>query len=97
MNNNFKKEIFSLKNNAKELIQNNEKLNSELLNITSSGDLRLHENELKTIKQKLNFHQDENLRLSHELSNSQKRYKSIKGQLEEIEKEKSNISQKINE
>ena len=47
------------------------------------------------LKQKLHFHQDENLRLSHELSNSQKKYKLIKEQLNEIENEKSQISQKI--
>ncbi|MDB0038853.1 hypothetical protein N9E64_01295, partial [Candidatus Pelagibacter sp.] len=79
------------------LIQNNEKLNSELLKIKSNENLHPQENELKSIKQKLNFHQDENLRLSHELSNSQKKYKLIKDQLEEIEKEKSSISRKIDD
>ena len=49
------------------------------------------------MKQKLNFHQDENLRLSHELSKSQKKYKLIKDQLEEIDKEKRNITKKIDD
>ena len=69
--------FISINSKSKALIQNNEKLNSELLKVKSNEDLHPQENELKSIKQKLNFHQDENLRLSHELSNSQKKYKLI--------------------
>lgn len=97
MNESLKDEIISLKNHEADLIANNKKLNEELLQVKSFEVSSSHENDLKNLKQKLNFYQDENLRLSHELSNSQKRYKSIKGQLEEIEKEKSNISQKIDD
>ena len=67
------------------------------MSIKSSQDKSIQTDELNKLKQKLNFHQDENLRLSHELSNSQKKYKVIKGQLNEIESEKSNISRKIDD
>ena len=97
INKDLKTEIISLKNYEAVLIANNKKLNEELLQIKSLEVSSNQENDLKNLKQKLTFHQDENLRLSHELSNSQKRYKLIKGQLEEIEREKSNISQKIDD
>ena len=70
-------------------------IENEIDNMKSSKNSTIPENELLNLKQKLHFHQDENLRLSHELSNSQKKYKLIKEQLNEIENEKSQISQKI--
>ena len=77
------------------LIQSSKIDENEIDNIKSSKNSTIPENELLNLKQKLHFHQDENLRLSHELSNSQKKYKLIKEQLNEIENEKSQISQKI--
>ena len=74
--------------------------NNELINLRkkNSKQFTLDQTEqLSNLKQKLNFHQDENLRLSHELSKSQKKYKLIKDQLEEIDKEKKNITKKIDE
>ena len=59
----------------------------KVLTFNASKNSTIPENELLNLKQKLHFHQDENLRLSHELSNSQKKYKLIKEQLNEIENE----------
>ena len=53
--------------------------------------------ELKNLKEKVIFFQDENLRLSHDLSKSQKKYDIMKEQLTDIENEKSKISNKISE
>jgi len=95
MNDNLQNELLSIKENELKLIENNKELQNEIDNMKSSKNLTIPENELLNLKQKLHFHQDENLRLSHELSNSQKKYKLIKEQLNEIENEKSQISQKI--
>ena len=97
MNKDLKDEIISLKSKENDLLKNNRKLSDELNEITSQNSIIVEENQLKNLKQKLNFHQDENLRLSHELSNSQKKYKLIKNQLEGIEREKSDISKKIDD
>ena len=48
-----------------------------------------------TLREKLIFHQEENLRLSYELSSAKKRYEIMKEQLGNIEMEKSNITKKI--
>ena len=53
--------------------------------------------ELKNLKEKVLFFQDENMRLSHDLSNSQKKYDIMKNQLKDLENEKSKISIKISE
>ena len=95
MNKNLQNELLSIKENELKLIKNNEELQNEIDHIKSSKDSKVPENELQNLKQKLHFHQDENLRLSHELSSSQKKYKLIKEQLNEIENEKSQISRKI--
>ena len=50
-----------------------------------------------SLKEKVIFFQDENLRLSHDLSKSQKKYDIMKEQLTDIEIEKINISNKISE
>lgn len=97
INKNLKNEISALKISEMELIENNNKLNNELSKLKSTQDTFIKDNELDILKQKLNFHQDENLRLSHELSNSQKKYKIIKDQLNEIEEEKTKISDKISD
>ncbi|MBD1133802.1 hypothetical protein IDH19_00690 [Pelagibacterales bacterium SAG-MED48] len=97
MNDNLQNELLLIKENELKLLENNKELQNEILRIKSSKVTSIEENELLNLKQKLHFHQDENLRLSHELSNSQKKYKLIKEQLNEIENEKGQISQKIDD
>ena len=100
MNTNLQYELSSLRANEVKLVENNKKLHNELINLRkkNSKQFTLDQTEqLSNLKQKLNFHQDENLRLSHELSKSQKKYKLIKDQLEEIDKEKTNITKKIDD
>ncbi len=100
MNTNLQYELSSLRANEVKLVENNKKLHNELINLRkkNSKQFTLDQTEqLSNLKQKLNFHQDENLRLSHELSKSQKKYKLIKDQLEEIDKEKRNITKKIDD
>ena len=97
MNSSLQYELSNLRENEQKLIENNKKLHSELVELRTSKNTVLQDDQLKKLKEKLNFHQDENLRLSHELSNSQKKYNIMKNQLSNIENEKSNISKKIDE
>ena len=100
MNSNLQHELSSLRSNEIKLIENNKKLHDELINLRknkSEAHTYDQTEQLENLKEKLNFHQDENLRLSHELSKSQKKYKLIKDQLEEIDKEKRNITKKIDD
>ena len=73
-------------------------MHNELIKLRASKTetfANLQVEELKNLKEKVIFFQDENLRLSHDLSNSQKKYEIMKDKLNDIEKEKSNISKKI--
>jgi len=95
MNTNLQYELKSIRANESKLIENNKKLHAELIKIRSSDNVKVHTNELKNLKEKLIFHQDENLRLSYDLSSAKKRYDIMKDQLGNIEIEKTNISKKI--
>ena len=95
MNTNLQYELKSIRANESKLIENNKKLHAELIKIRSSDNVKVHTNELKNLKEKLIFHQDENLRLSYDLSSAKKRYDIMKDQLGNIEMEKTNISKKI--
>ena len=95
MNTNLQYELKSIRANESKLIENNKKLHAELIKIRSSENVKVHTNELKNLKEKLIFHQDENLRLSYDLSSAKKRYDIMKDQLGNIEMEKTNISKKI--
>ena len=72
----------------------------ELIKLRASAkqnSLKYNIEELNNLKEKVLFFQEENLRLSHNLSNSQKKYDIMKNQLSDIENEKSKISEKISE
>ena len=100
MNTNLQYELSSLRANEIKLIQNNKKMHNELIKLRASKTEKFANDqveELKNLKEKVIFFQDENLRLSHDLSNSQKKYDIMKDQLTDIENEKSNISDKISE
>ena len=95
MNTNLQYELSSLRASEKKLIENNKEMHAELIKLRSTNNNKVSENELKRLRENLVFHQDENLRLSHELSESKKRYDIMKNQLTNIEVEKGNISKKI--
>ena len=100
MNTNLQYELSSLRANEVKLIKNNKKMHNELIKLRASKTEKFANDqveELKNLKEKVIFFQDENLRLSHDLSKSQKKYDIMKEQLTDIENEKSNISNKISE
>ena len=100
MNTNLQYELSSLRENEIKLINNNKKMHNELIQLRASKTEKFANDqveELKNLKEKVIFFQDENLRLSHDLSKSQKRYDIMKEQLTDIENEKSKISNKISE
>ena len=75
-------------------------MHEELIKLRASGkqdNSNYNIEELNNLKEKVMFFQEENLRLSHNLSNSQKKYDIMKEQLTDIENEKSKISEKISE
>ncbi len=95
MNNNLQYEMKSMRANESKLIENNKKLHAELIKLRSTQNVKVHTEELKNLREKLIFHQEDNLRLSYELSSAKKRYDIMKDQLGNIEMEKSNITKKI--
>ena len=95
MNNSLQYELKSIRVNESKLIENNKKLHAELIKLRSTENVKVHSEELKNLREKLIFHQEENLRLSYELSSAKKRYDIMKKQLGNIEMEKSNITKKI--
>ena len=100
MNTNLQYELSSLRDNERKLIKNNKKMYEELIKLRASSkqnSLKYNIEELNNLKEKVLFFQEENLRLSHNLSNSQKKYDIMKNQLSDIENEKSKISEKISE
>ena len=70
----------------------------EKLSLEKSNLLNNSNNEkLTELNNKLKFYQDENLRLSRDLSNSQETHHIIKKQLNDFEKQKNQISNQIQE
>ena len=79
------------------LIEKNTKAQEEL-SLEKSNLLNNSNNEkLTELNNKLKFYQDENLRLSRDLSNSQETHHIIKKQLNDFEKQKNQISNQIQE
>ena len=79
------------------LIEKNTRAQEEL-SLEKSNLLNNSNNEkLTELNNKLKFYQDENLRLSRDLSNSQERHHIIKKQLNDFEKQKNQISNQIQE
>lgn len=100
MNSSLQYELSSLRANEVKLIKNNKKMHNEIIKLRNKNSEKFSNDqieELKSLKEKVIFFQEENLRLSHDLSNSQKKYDIMKDQLSDIESEKSNISEKISE
>ncbi len=95
MNDSLQYELKSIRANETKLIENNKKLHTELIKLRSTENVKVHSEELKNLREKLIFHQEDNLRLSYELSSAKKRYDIMKDQLGNIEMEKSNITKKI--
>ena len=98
MNSNLQYELSSLRANEIKLIKNNKKMHNEIIKLRNKSSEKFSNDqieELKSLKEKVIFFQEENLRLSHDLSNSQKKYDIMKDQLSDIESEKSNISEKL--
>ena len=79
------------------LIEKNTRAQEEL-SLEKSNLLNNSNNEkLTELNNKLKFYQDENLRLSRDLSNSQETHHIIKKQLNDFEKQKNQISSQIQE
>ena len=79
------------------LIEKNTRAQEEL-SLEKSNLLNNSNNEkLTELNNKLKFYQDENLRLSRDLSNSQETHHIIKKQLNDFEKQKNKISNQIQE
>ena len=79
------------------LIEKNTRAQEEL-SLEKSNLLNNSNNEkLTELNNKLKFYQDENLRLSRDLSNSQETHHIIKKQLNDYEKQKNQISNQIQE
>ena len=79
------------------LIEKNTRAQEEL-SLEKSNLLNNSNNEkLTELNNKLKFYQDENLRLSRDLSNSQETHHIIKKQLNDFEKQKNQISNQIHE
>ena len=79
------------------LVEKNTRAQEEL-SLEKSNLLNNSNNEkLTEINNKLKFYQDENLRLSRDLSNSQETHHIIKKQLNDFEKQKNQISNQIQE
>ena len=79
------------------LIEKNTRTQEEL-SLEKSNLLNNSNNEkLTELNNKLKFYQDENLRLSRDLSNSQETHHIIKKQLNDFEKQKNQISNQIQE
>ena len=79
------------------LIEKNTRAQEEL-SLEKSNLLNNSNNEkLTELNNKLKFYQDENLRLSRDLSNSQETHHIIKKQLNDFEKQKNQISNQIQE
>ena len=79
------------------LIEKNTRAQEEL-SLEKSNLLNNSNNEkLTELNNKLKFYQDENLRLSRDLSNSQETHHTIKKQLNDFEKQKNQISNQIQE
>ena len=95
MNSFLQFELSSLRASEKKLIENNNSMHSELIKLRSSKNNILQEDDRKNFEDKLNFYQNENLRLSEQLSSTQKRYDIMKNQLSKIETEKTDISRKV--
>ena len=81
-----------LKNTVSRYIVNTKKIQDKLNNLEKSKDLILDEK-----NKKLEFYQEENIRLSSELISSRRKNDNIKTNLADIEIEKQKISDKIKE
>ena len=101
-NHNFLSNINKVTEDKKMLTEKNKKIQEELFsqksNFQKSNLLHNSNSEkLAELNNQLNFHQDENLRLSSELFNSHKKYNVIKKQLHDFELQKKQLSNKIQE
>ncbi len=82
----------------KEMLIEKNTIAQEELSLEKSNLLNNSNNEkLTELNNKLKFYQDENLRLSRDLSNSQETHHIIKKQLNDFEKQKNQISNQIQE
>ena len=82
----------------KEMLIEKNTRSQEELSLEKSNLLNNSNNEkLTELNNKLKFYQDENLRLSRDLSNSQETHHIIKKQLNDFEKQKNQISNQIQE
>ena len=82
----------------KEMLIEKNTREQEELSLEKSNLLNNSNNEkLTELNNKLKFYQDENLRLSRDLSNSQETHHIIKKQLNDFEKQKNQISNQIQE
>jgi len=77
----------------KEMLRAQEELSLEKSNLLNNSN----NEKLTELNNKLKFYQDENLRLSRDLSNSQETHHIIKKQLNDFEKQKNQISNQIQE
>ena len=87
-----------LKKTISRYIVHNEKLQNNIIQLkTEYSEISLTKSQIDEMTNKINFYQEENIRLSSEIIIIQKDYESIQNNFTEVENEKNNIYMQIKE
>ena len=87
-----------LKNTISRYITHNKKLQDDIIRLKKERpEISMSKSDFDEIKNKINFYQEENLRLSSEISIKQKDFEIMKNNFTEVESEKNTIYKQINE
>ena len=90
-------EMSEFKHQAQELKQKNSDLEYTLDKLKTKDDKSEHNlNIIKTLEDKINFYQEENVRISNDLIESRKKYELTKNQVQGFENQRSSLLEKIN-
>lgn len=97
-NNKFLINNNELKKTLSRYIKHNKNLQDSINQLEKDkSELLSNDSIIKKIKDQIKFYQDDNIRLSNEVINIQKKYELIKNNFEAMEKEKNNIFNQIQE
>jgi len=84
-------------------LESNKRLNKEILDLNSKIDNHLKNNNFKSAENlghnstsRVDFYQEENLRLGSELMETKKKFEILKSEIEKYEQQRSNLISKIN-
>tara|TARA_B100000795_G_scaffold250260_1_gene218327 strand:+ start:44 stop:955 length:912 start_codon:yes stop_codon:yes gene_type:complete len=87
-----------LKNTISRYITHNKKLQDDIIRLKKERpEISMSKSDFDEIKNKINFYQEENIRLSSEISIKQKDFEIMKNNFTEVESEKNTIYKQINE